>query len=93
MIYRDLCDSYRNTRFFSPDENKSYCSVEAVLLEVRKGIISKSIVTTQDYFVKKSNKDINFRETVQKSKMGALSKALGEIAKEIVGYLKNVPIS
>lgn len=92
LLYRSSCSSYQKYRFISPDESKSYCSVEAVMLDIRKGIIGKSIVTTQDFSAKKAQDDTNFEETIKKAELEALSKALGEIAGEVVGYLKTVAL-
>ena len=92
LAYRSSCNSYQKYRFLSADETKSYCSVEAVLLDIRKGIIVKSIVTTQEFHAKKDNKDTNFSETIKKAELEAISKALGEIANEIVKHLKNVAV-
>jgi len=92
LAYRSSCNSYQKYRFISPDETKSYCSVEAMLLDIRKGIIAKSVVTTQDFHAKKNSKDTNFSETIKKAELEAISKALGEIANEIVRYLSNVAV-
>lgn len=47
LAYRSSCESYQKYKFFDADEIKSYCSVEAILLDVRSGIIVKSVVSSQ----------------------------------------------
>ncbi len=89
LVYRNSCSSYQKYRFISRDETKSYCSVEAIVLDVRKGIVAKSIVTMQEFMAKSTNKDLNFSETVKKAELEAMAKALGEIANEVVTYLNN----
>lgn len=91
LAYRSSCQSYQKYRFIDPNESKSYCSVEAVLLDVRSGIIVKSIVSTEDFTTKKSSSDTNFRETIKKAELEAVSKALGNVANEIVAFMNNVP--
>jgi hypothetical protein len=92
LAYRSSCNSYQKHRFISPDETRSYCSVETVLLDIRKGIVGKSVVTTQEFNAVKKTSDTNFGETIKKSELEALSKALGEIADEVVNYLNTVPL-
>lgn len=90
--YRTLCNSYQKYNFLSADETKSYCSVEAILLDVRSGIIVKSIVSVEDFQAIKKADDKNFSETVKKAELEATAKALGIIAEEIVSYLNDVPV-
>ena len=92
LAYRSSCNSFQKFRFISPNKTRSYCSVEAVLLDVRKGIVAKSVVSTQEFSAQKGTNDTNFDETIKKAELEALSKALGEIANEVVGYLKNVDV-
>ena len=92
MTYRSHCDSFQKYRYFSADETKSYCTIEAILLDVRTGIVSKSVVSTQEFFAKKTDKDLNFEETVKKSELEAISKGLGEVALEIVSHLDKVKL-
>jgi hypothetical protein len=91
LAYRSSCQSYQKYRFIDPNEIKSYCSVEAVLLDIRSGIIVKSIVSTENFTTKKSANDTNFGETIKKSELEAVTKALGNIANETVSFLNNVP--
>lgn len=92
LAYRSSCDSYQKYQFISPDETKSYCTVEAMLLDVRKGVIAKSVVSTQTFTAKKAADDTNFSETIKKTELEALSGALGEVSNEIVEFLKQVPV-
>ena len=91
LAYRSECRSYRKYRLFNPGETRAYCSIEAVLLDIRSGVIVKSVVSTEDYRAVKSAKDTAFSETVKKAELEAVAKALGNIANEVVAYLNNVP--
>lgn len=92
LSYRSVCDSFQKYRFISPNETKAYCTVEAMLLDTRKGIISKSVVSTQSFAAKKEVNDTDFSETIKKAELQALSTALGEVASETVKYLKTAPL-
>ena len=91
LVYRSSCQSYQKYKFIDPNETKSYCSVESVLLDVRSGVIVKSIVSTEDFTAKKSDSDIDFSETIKKAELEAIAKALGNVATKIVSLLNNVP--
>lgn len=93
LAYRSSCQSYQKFKFLDPNETKSYCSIEAVLLDVRSGIVVQSIVSTQDFVTEKSENDMNFAETIKKAELEAVSKALGEVAEQILIFLRNVPSS
>lgn len=91
LAYRSSCQSYQKYRFIDPNENKSYCSVEAVLLDIRSGIIVKSVVSTENFTAIKSSSDTTFSETIKKAELEAVAKALGNVANEIVTFMDNVP--
>ena len=92
LAYRTSCNSYNKYRFIDPNETKAYCSVEAILLDVRSGIITKSVVSTQDFVAKKQKEDVNFSETVKKAELEAISKSLLEVAKQVNNFLSNVAV-
>jgi hypothetical protein len=91
LAYRSSCQSYQKYRFIDPNETKSYCAVESVLLDVRSGVIVKSIVSSEDYSASKISSDKSFQETVKKAELEAVAKALGNVANEVVLFLSNVP--
>jgi len=87
LVYRSSCRSYQKYRFVSPDETKAYCSVEAALLDIRKGIVPFTSVSTNEFMTVKDPADTNFSETKKKAELEAISKSLGEVAKELVSFL------
>jgi hypothetical protein len=91
LVYRNSCRSYQKFKFIDPNESKSYCAVESVLLDVRSGIVVKSVVSTESFTAKKIADDTNFNETIKKAELEAIAKALGNVADQVVIYLKNVP--
>ena len=91
LAYMSTCQSYQKYRLIDPNETKSYCSIEAVLLDIRSGLIVKFIVSTEEYSIKKSTSDTNFYETIKKAELKAVAKALGNVANKIVSFLKVVP--
>lgn len=91
LAYRSSCQSYQKYRLMSSNESRSYCSVEAVLLDVRSGIIVKSVVSTEDFSTKKADEDKSFGETIKKAELEAVAKALANVADEVVRFLNSVP--
>lgn len=92
LAYRTSCSSYNKYRFLDPNETKAYCSVEAMLMDVRSGVITKSVVSTQDFVARKKEQDINFSETVKKAELEAQAKSLLDIAEEVAKYLDSVKV-
>ena len=87
LIYQAACRSYDKYRFFSPDEAKSYCNVEAVILDVRTGIVPFSVTASRDFMAKENKEDMNFRETMARAELKALADALAEVGDEAVKFL------
>ena len=91
LAYRNSCQSFQKYRMLDSDETKSYCSVEAVLLDIRSGIIIKSIVSTEIFTAQENDTDTNFRETIKKAELEAIARALGNISHEVVKHLESIP--
>ena len=87
LIYQAACRSYDKYRFFSPDEAKSYCNVEAVILDVRTGIVPFSVTASRDFMARENKEDMNFRETMARAELKALADALTEVGDEAVKFL------
>jgi hypothetical protein len=87
LIYQAACRTYDKYRFFKPDESKSYCNVEAVVLDVRTGIVPFTVTTSRDFITKENKEDMNFQETRARAELKALADALSEIGDEVVAFL------
>lgn len=90
LAYRENCRTFEKYKFIDPNETKAYCSVEAVLLDVRSGIVPFTAVSTNEFFAKKEKGDTNFNETIKKAEMEAIAKSLKEIVAEINSFLNDV---
>ena len=87
LIYQVACRTYEKYRLFSRDEAKSYCNVEAVVLDVRTGIVPFTVTVSRDFMTRENKEDLNFRETRARAELKALADALAEIGDEVVGFL------
>lgn len=90
LVYRSNCRTFEKYKFIDANETKAYCSVEAVLLDVRSGIIPFSVVSSNEFFTKKKEDDTNFNETIKKAEITAIAKSLKEIASRINNFLNVV---
>lgn len=90
LVYRSGCQTYQKYRFVSPNETKAYCSVEAALLDIRKGIVPFTSVATNEFKAIKVKEDTNFNETMKKAELEAVSKSLEEVAKRLVAFLSKI---
>lgn len=87
LIYQAACRTYEKYRLFSRDEAKSFCNVEAVILDVRTGIVPFTVTVSRDFMTRENKEDLNFRETRARAELKALADALAEIGDEVVGFL------
>ncbi len=66
--------------------------LEAILLDIRSGIIAKSVVSSQDFNSVSQDNDKNFSETIKKAELKAVANALGEVALVVNRYLESVDL-
>ncbi|MDB5290737.1 MAG: hypothetical protein JWL69_1978 [Phycisphaerales bacterium] len=92
LVYRTFTQNYQKERFFGNDEVHAYCTVEAVLLDTRSGIITDASVKTHNMLASRSSKDAEFQETIARAEQEATGAALSEAATELVRNLNAEPM-
>ena len=90
LIYQASCRTYEKYRFLSPDKAKSYCNVEAVLLDIRTGIVPFTVTASRNFTAEKKEGDLNLNETIRRTELNAISEALEEVGDEVVKFLEKV---
>jgi hypothetical protein len=90
LVYRTTSQNYQRYKFFSEDETRAYCTVEAILLDTRSGIIPFSTVVTEDFSAKKQKSDLDFNETIAKASQQAIGKAWLHLADQVKTYLSRM---
>jgi hypothetical protein len=88
LIYQPSCRTYEKYQILSPDRLKSYCIVEAVLLDTRSGIVPFTATASRDFVAEKSVTDLNLMETMRRVELDAIKEALGEIGDKVVDFLE-----
>ncbi|MBF7074439.1 hypothetical protein ISG33_13615 [Glaciecola sp. MH2013] len=90
LAYRSNCRTFEKYKFIDPHETKAYCTVEAVLLDVRSGIVPFTVVSTNEFTARKLQSDTNFNETIKKAEITAVAKSLNEAASQLNSFLTNI---
>lgn len=87
LVYRSYCQSFERYRLFSADSSRAFCGVEAILLDTRTGLVPFTAAATHKYEQTKNSNDQNFRETILKGQLSAVTTALSDVSGEIVRFL------
>lgn len=88
LAFRSSCQTFEKYRILSPSQARAFCSVEAVVLDVRTGLVPFVATNTRTFNAVKKDEDLNFRETVLRSQLEAIGYALGEISREVVRFVE-----
>ena len=91
LVYRTSTRTYTKQRWFAAERTKAYCTVEAVVLDTRTGLIPFSTVVNEYYSASKTKGEMEFAETVAKAQQKAIGEAWRRVAKETVAYLDRGP--
>ena len=91
LVYRTSTRTYTKQRWFAADRTRAYCTVEAVVLETRTGLIPFSTVVNEYYSAAKTKGDMAFAETVARAEQKAIGEAWRRVAQETVAYLARGP--
>jgi hypothetical protein len=93
LVYRTSTQTYQQERLFGGGDVHAYCTVEAVLLDTRSGIVTETAVKTQSFTAPRTSKDLEFEETVSRAEQTAIAKALGQSAEDLAGALRAEPMA
>jgi hypothetical protein len=91
LVYRTSTRTYTKQKWFAADRTKAYCTVEAVVLDTRTGLIPFSTVANEYFSATKSKGELDFAETVAKAEQKAIGQAWQRVARETVAYLHGQP--
>ena len=87
LVYRTSTRTYRKHRWLAADRTRAYCTVEALVLDTRTGLIPFSTVVNEYFSAAKAKGEMNFSETVAKAEQRAIGEAWRRVARETVAYL------
>jgi hypothetical protein len=86
LVYRTYSRTYDRQKLFGSDETRAYCTLEALLIDTRTGVIPFSTIVTEDFSAKKQKTDVDFSETIAKAEQQAIAKAQMQMAEQVVKF-------
>lgn len=93
LIYWVDSGNYARYRVAHSDEVKTYCTVEAALIDVRSGTVPFTTTGYEEVRAEKSKEDLSFSETTDKAYGEAETRALRQVAGSIIQYLDDLDTS
>ncbi len=87
LVYRSHCRSFEKYRFFGTSQSRAFCGVEAVVLDVRTGLVPYTSVASRSFDIKESEDDMNLQETTLKAQLSAVTHALSDISTGLAEFL------
>ncbi len=90
LLYRSRCRSFEKYRLLGTDETRAYCSLEAVVLDIRSGIVPFTAASSNVVTAAKTAQDMSFEETMKKAEMQATARSLQEISARLSAFLAGV---
>jgi len=92
LVFRLSGDTYYKYPLFAKDQVKAYSTCEAVLLDIRTGIVPFTRVVTREKLRKKDASDLDLAEAGRKAETEASVDALKIVAQELAGFLGSLPL-
>jgi hypothetical protein len=86
LVYRTYSRTYERQKLFGQDQTHAYCTLEALLIDTRTGVIPFSTIVTEDFSAKRAKGDVDFNETVAKAEQQAIGKAQMQMAEQVVAF-------
>jgi hypothetical protein len=91
LVYRTPCQRFQNYRLFGDDTARTYCVAEALLLDVRTGVIPFSTASAKQVNVRETKDDVSFYETLKKAESTATAEAIAELTQQVSQFLASAP--
>ncbi len=91
MVFRTTGDAYYKYTFFAKDKVKGYSTCEAVLLDVRTGLVPFTKIITREKLAVKEPNDLDLNETTRRAEKDAALEALKAVADDFVDFLSSLP--
>ena len=89
LVYRSHCRTFERHRRFATSRSRAFCGVEAVLLDIRTGLVPFTSVASRSFEIEQSDSDLSFRETIVKAQLAAVTQALSDVSTSLVKFLND----
>jgi hypothetical protein len=91
LVYRTSSETYGKQKMLAKDEGKAYCTVEAILVDTRTGIIPFSTVLTEASTTERNTADISMSEMIARAQQEAIGRAWLRLAGQVVQFMDSLP--
>jgi len=91
LVYQPRCGVFERSRFLAPNEYRVTCTVEAVALDTRSGIVPFTGVRTRSIVVRREGEDFNERDMLARGQFRVVAEAVGALADGIVELVASIP--
>ncbi len=88
LVFQLNSDLYHKYKVFKKDEAKAFATCEAVLLDIRTGVIPHSSVYTEEFFTQKMETDLTVEDMHRRTENEAVMKVLNKTGAELSRFLK-----
>ncbi|MBI4581920.1 MAG: hypothetical protein HY718_19640 [Planctomycetes bacterium] len=92
LVYQVRTRQFERQRFLQEKETKARCQIDAVLIDVRSGIIPFASSIAEAFVATKAKDDFNEAETMYKAELQATARGLAKNADELTTFLKTIPV-
>ncbi len=93
LVYRPSCRVYERVPFVGSPQYRAQCTLEAVLLDTRSGVIPFATVVTRERVTQKQRGEFDLSETLRRGQMEAIVLALHEVGSRLGEALRQVPVA
>ena len=88
VIYSITGDIYSKYRLFSKTDIKAYATTQAIILDVKTGLIPFSTIVTKDYLSKRQKEELDDSEARARTQHEAVLLSIFEIGDKLAEFLK-----
>lgn len=88
LVFQLNSDLYYKYKMFQKDEAKAFATCEAVLLDIRTGVIPHSSVFTEEFYAQKTDADLTVQEMQRRAENSAVMKVLTKTGIELSRFLQ-----
>jgi hypothetical protein len=88
LVFQLNSDLYYKYKTFKKDEAKAFATCEAILIDIRTGVIPHSSVFTEEFFTQKTEADLTVEEMRKRAENEAVMKVLAKTGAELTAFLQ-----
>jgi len=91
LVYRPSCRLYDRQPFIGSKQYRGVCTLEAVVLDTRVGVVPFSTVVTREAVTQHQHDDFDDNGTLRRVQLEALLGAVVEVSQRVGSFLVGVP--